>query len=236
MAYVYRHIRSDNNKVFYIGIGSDDSGFYYRAYDKNKKTRSNHWNSVVNKTKYEVEIMLDCLSWEEACEKEKEFISLYGRSDLGKGSLVNKTDGGDGYSNTSEETKKLISKKVKEALSNPEVRKKISDKGKGRVVNENTKQKISEKNKGRKRPDLVSINKKRSKENHPYYGKSSPKKYLIHALHSAFVLQGFNRIALFCSIVSCLFDFFLGAIIQHPKLLLQLTLQSWLATVDLHVK
>lgn len=37
MAYVYRHIRLDKNEVFYIGIGSDDKGHYYRANSKNKK-------------------------------------------------------------------------------------------------------------------------------------------------------------------------------------------------------
>ena len=31
MAYLYRHIRLDNNEVFYIGIGSDSEGYYKRA-------------------------------------------------------------------------------------------------------------------------------------------------------------------------------------------------------------
>jgi len=108
MAYVYRHIRLDKNEPFYIGIGSDNLGKYKRAYFiGNRKTKNPHWFNIINKTKYEVEIILDNLTWEEACQKEIEFIKLYGRKDLGTGILCNKTDGGDGTLNlkVSEETK-----------------------------------------------------------------------------------------------------------------------------------
>ena len=44
MAYLYRHIRSDKNVPFYIGIGIDSN--YYRA--KSKKSRNDHWNKIVN--------------------------------------------------------------------------------------------------------------------------------------------------------------------------------------------
>lgn len=92
MAYLYRHIRVDKNEPFYVGIGSDSN--YNRAYDK--KSRNKYWNHIVKKTKYEVEIILDDLTWEQACEKEKEFIYIYGRKDLNKGCLCNLTNGGDG--------------------------------------------------------------------------------------------------------------------------------------------
>jgi hypothetical protein len=93
MAYVYRHIRLDKNEPFYIGIGSDNNE-YKRAYSKQKRNR--YWGHIVNKYEYEVEIVLDNLTWDEACIKEKEFITLYGREDLGLGSLTNLTFGGDG--------------------------------------------------------------------------------------------------------------------------------------------
>lgn len=102
MAYLYRHIRLDKQEVFYIGIGSDEN--YSRA--NNKISRTKHWKNIA-KGGYEVEIMLDDLTWEEACEKEVEFIKLYGRKDLKEGTLVNKTFGGEGtlgYKH-SEETK-----------------------------------------------------------------------------------------------------------------------------------
>jgi hypothetical protein len=37
MAYLYRYIRLDKNKPFYIGIGSDNKGQYKRAYNKKIK-------------------------------------------------------------------------------------------------------------------------------------------------------------------------------------------------------
>jgi predicted GIY-YIG superfamily endonuclease len=89
---LYRHIRLDKNEPFYIGIGTLD-----RPYSKHQRNR--YWNYIVKKTDYNVEILLDGLTWEVACEKEKEFIKLYGRKDLGYGSLVNLTDGGDGTIN-----------------------------------------------------------------------------------------------------------------------------------------
>ena len=92
MAYVYRHIRLDTNTPFYIGIGNDTN--YSRA--NFKHSRGSHWNNVVAKTNYEVEIMLDDLTFDYAKIKEIEFIEMYGRKDCGKGPLVNKTDGGDG--------------------------------------------------------------------------------------------------------------------------------------------
>jgi len=109
MAYVYRHIRLDKNEPFYIGIGSDST--YKRA--NNTRNRNIFWKRIVAKTEYEVEIMLDDLTWEEACNKEKEFISLYGRSDIKMGSLSNLTDGGEGQIGyrVSEERKKEISQR-----------------------------------------------------------------------------------------------------------------------------
>lgn len=117
MAYLYRHIRLDKNEVFYIGIGSDNKGKYKRANSKYERNR--HWKFITDKIKYEVEIILDDLTWEEACEKEKEFIKLYGRKDLNEGTLVNMTDGGDGMTG-------FISKRKGIPLSK-EHRKKVSE-------------------------------------------------------------------------------------------------------------
>jgi hypothetical protein len=128
MAIVYRHIRLDKNEPFYIGIGKTDR----RAHRKD--ARNKYWNRIVSKTDYRVEILFDDLTWEEACEKEKEFIKLYGRKDLGLGSLVNMTDGGDGQLGLihSEETKQKI------GLYH------IGNKWNlGRIANEKTKKKMS---------------------------------------------------------------------------------------------
>lgn len=121
----------DKNIPFYIGIGSD--GKYKRAYSKHQRGR--HWNAIKNKTEYEVEIMLDNLTWDEACKKEIEFIALYGRSDKKMGPLVNQTDGGDGAFGV---------------IVSEETRKKISDRQKGKVFSEEHKKNLGLKAKGRK--------------------------------------------------------------------------------------
>lgn len=106
MAYVYRHIRIDKNEPFYIGIGSDMTN--KRANEKAR--RSKLWKKIVAKSDYEIEIMLNDITYEEAKLKEIEFIKLYGRIDLGNGTLANLTNGGDGTINPSQETRDKISK------------------------------------------------------------------------------------------------------------------------------
>jgi len=119
MAVVYRHIRLDTRKPFYIGIGVNEA----RAYSL--KNRNKHWHNIVNKYGYEVQLLFDDLTYEDAKLKEIEFINLYGRDDLSDGLLCNLTDGGDGSTNY---------KPTKEALL------KISQTSKGRIK---TKEQIS---------------------------------------------------------------------------------------------
>jgi hypothetical protein len=126
MAYLYKHIRLDKNEPFYVGIGSDNS--YKRS--NSHKHRNKHWRNIVSKTPYKVEILLDNLTWSEACKKETEFIKLYGRADLGKGTLVNMTDGGEGNNNPSEATRMSISNKIK---ANKKRGSKISAANKGKT-------------------------------------------------------------------------------------------------------
>ena len=92
MAYVYTYTRLDKNEVFYVGIGSDSK--YKRA--KNKSLRTDYFKKIINKSECKLDIVFDGLSWEEACKKEIELISLHGRIDLKTGTLVNFTNGGDG--------------------------------------------------------------------------------------------------------------------------------------------
>jgi hypothetical protein len=165
MAYVYRHIRLDKNEPFYIGIGSDDKGKYERA--KSKKYRNNHWYNIIACTDYRIEIILDDLTWEGACEKEKEFIILYGRKDLKNGILCNMTGGGDGGFGVicSNETKVKISISNKGRKHTEESRKKMSDIQKslyengyinpntGKKRNEEQNKRNSEAQKGKKMSD-----------------------------------------------------------------------------------
>lgn len=117
MAYVYRHIRLDKNEAFYVGIGSDDK--YIRA--NTAKNRNKYWKNIVARTNYRVDILLDDISWEEACLKESEFISIYGRKDIGQGTLVNMTDGGEGSLN------RKMSQELKDKLMIANKGRKLSD-------------------------------------------------------------------------------------------------------------
>lgn len=135
MAHVYRHIRLDKNEPFYIGIGMDDLG--KRAYDK-KARRSEWWNRIANKHEYVVEILFQNVSIEFAKEKEKEFIALYGRIDLGTGTLCNLTNGGDGI-NGWKATSETINKMKKAAkirgtnmLNKPEIIAKRAESNRGK--------------------------------------------------------------------------------------------------------
>lgn len=147
MAYLYRHIRLDKNEPFYIGIGNDET--YKRS--NIKANRSIYWKNITNKIPYRVEILLDDLTWEEACEKEIEFILLYGRKDLGTGSLVNMTNGGEGtpgIKRSQEYILKLSERQKGEKAHmfgkkhSEETIRKMSDSKKGKSPSEQTREKL----------------------------------------------------------------------------------------------
>lgn len=121
--YLYRHIRLDTGEPFYIGIGTkrDCKNFkptYERAFET--KQRGSFWKNIVNKTDYEVEILLESDDYKFIKQKEIEFIALYKRKDCCDGILVNLTDGGEGVLGNiqTEETKqKMIkTKALKKAI------------------------------------------------------------------------------------------------------------------------
>ena len=168
MAYCYKHIRLDTNETFYIGIGKskDKEGRCKRAYSRCKSTHNKWWSSIINKTEYVVEIIVDNIEWEEALKEEKYWIQYYGRRDLGKGPLVNLTDGGEGTSGKvkeknpkiglalkgkkrSDEQKKRMSEAFKGRIMSDEAKKNIGNARKGMVHSEETRKKISESNRGK---------------------------------------------------------------------------------------
>jgi hypothetical protein len=110
---LYRHLKP-NGEVFYIGIGNS----LKRAY--HKYNRNNLWHKIVDKYGFEVQILKDDLTRDEACELEKILIEYYGRISLGTGTLANITSGGDtdatGYKAT-EETKQ----KIREAVAKQKI-------------------------------------------------------------------------------------------------------------------
>lgn len=116
--YLYRHIRLDTNVPFYIGIGTYKStskykNKYNRAFTHNK--RNQYWKNVVNLTEYKVEIIFKSDNRDIICEKEKEFIKLYGRKEFG-GTLTNLTDGGDFCIMSKEVSAKSVATKRKNGV------------------------------------------------------------------------------------------------------------------------
>lgn len=192
MAYLYRHIRLDKNEPFYIGIGT--SKYYNRAY--RNKNRSNLWKRIANKSEYEVEILLDNLTWDEACKKEKEFIALYGRKDLKTGCLANMTDGGDGAINliVSKETREKVAEANRRRIFTEEDRKNMSIRYTGRVKSEETRKKLSNslKNSEKFKKSIKLKSEKykgfkHSEESKRKMGKSKCKKVIQKTLEGEFV-------------------------------------------------
>ena len=123
-AYVYLHRNSKTKVVFYVGISKDNNnGRYYRA--NRKYNRSVYWNNYTKKHKYFVEIYKDNISWEEACDLEKQLIFEYGRKENKCGSLVNLTDGGEGCVCLSDETKLESSNRTKQMWMSGRLDKKL---------------------------------------------------------------------------------------------------------------
>lgn len=125
------------------------------------------------------EIIHEC-TVDELNDLEVYYIKLYNSFNSDNG--LNLRSGGGANTHVSDETKKIISDRVKEVLKCPKIRKKISDAGKGRVVSEETLIKKSESMKGKntgKRSEESKLKQKESikgryiGENNPNYGKKA---------------------------------------------------------------
>lgn len=156
--YLYRHIRLDKNEVFYVGIGTKKrkgnvEHIYRRAFAVD--SRNKYWTNITNKSEYLVEIVLESNDVLFMKEKEKEFIALYGRKDLDKGTLCNLTDGGEGTHGliVSEETRKKMSASLKGRVFTKEWIRKFTESNRGKVRSQETCKLLSIKLKGLKRTE-----------------------------------------------------------------------------------
>jgi hypothetical protein len=121
MYVVYQHRRKDNGEIFYVG-----QGLLKRAYEDVKNRRNDQWKVVAQEAGgFDVEILAEGLTRDESLLIEAEYIKKYGTIKHGTGLLVNERLSGtrgveSGYKHT-EEKKREISRKTKEAMKDPEV-------------------------------------------------------------------------------------------------------------------
>lgn len=99
--YTYAFLREDRTP-YYVGKGKGN-----RAYGRRYK------GTKPPKDKSRILILKQNLTEEDAFKHEKYMIAVFGRKDLGTGILHNKTDGGEGASNDSEETRRKKSRSGK---------------------------------------------------------------------------------------------------------------------------
>jgi hypothetical protein len=89
--YIYAHYRNDTGEAFYIGKGEGNR-------HKSKQGRNPYWHNIVKSHGYISKILQYFEKEEDAHKAEQELIAERGRKDLGKGLLVNMSDGGEGAS------------------------------------------------------------------------------------------------------------------------------------------
>ena len=135
--YTYAYLREDGTP-YYIGKGKD-----------NRINRKRKYEIKPPKDKNRIIFLKQNLTEEEAFKHEIYMISVFGRKDLETGILYNRTDGGDGHSNPSLETRKKLSNSLKNRVFSRETLKKMSDSKKGIKKSENHKNNISKSSKKR---------------------------------------------------------------------------------------
>jgi hypothetical protein len=101
--YVYAYLRKDKTP-YYVGKGKEG-----RAYSKDRVIKP-------PKDKSRIVFLRKGLTEDKAFEWERFYIKHYGRIDTGTGILHNLTDGGEGNSNPSEETREKMRKNKKKKI------------------------------------------------------------------------------------------------------------------------
>ena len=86
--YIYVHKKLTDNSVFYVGRGKGKR-------KTSKQNRNNHWKNIVAKHGFDVEIIEDCLTFEQSNEREIFWIQKYRDDGV---ILANITLGGGGVS------------------------------------------------------------------------------------------------------------------------------------------
>jgi hypothetical protein len=145
---------SRNNEIIYIGKGAKR-----RAWDHLKRKKMHPFIQRLQKMKRlgiepKIEILAKDISEETAFSLEMWFIYKFGRKDLGKGTLLNLTDGGEGSAGyklsplSPEQLKKRSATMIKAAATPTAIANRLAS-SIGRIHSEETKQKMSASSKGK---------------------------------------------------------------------------------------
>jgi len=133
--YVYAYIRADDLTPYYIGKGKG-----IRAWKK-------HGHTSVPKDQSKIIILEQNLTEIGAFAIERRLILWYGRVDDNTGILINRSSGGEGVSNPSEETRKKLSLANTGKIRTIENKKKLSEIAKNRTKSPRLGKKHSEESK-----------------------------------------------------------------------------------------
>ena len=120
---------------FYVGKGNEARVKYLKRNQHHQNICKKHprWTRGIAFAGSETECNL----------KEIELIAKFGRSNLGQGTLINYTDGGEGMSNPTFETRKKLSKVHSGKITSEQTKKKLSIAHKGKKLSEEHKVKLS---------------------------------------------------------------------------------------------
>lgn len=128
--YLYEWVRPWNNEVAYVGRGQGRRGSHHKGLANKGKHPNKHLQNVFSKGErlgmpLVYRIVAENLTEDEVNIMEIEAIARIGRRDLKKGPLCNKTDGGEGMSNPSEETREKLRDRFSDRKWSEEVKEKI---------------------------------------------------------------------------------------------------------------
>ena len=132
--FVYVHRKGDTGEIFYVGKGTAKRGYHLaRAYDAKK--RNIHWQRIVARHEFFVEVVMSFDEEELAFDLERGLIAHFGRVNLG-GLLCNIETGGQGHSGrvVSEETRLKMSAAAKGKVKSEEHRLRLSVAHRGKKI------------------------------------------------------------------------------------------------------